>query len=131
MQRSTTDLQLVEPGVHASVAEQADEVQSAVLEGLLDVLETFALVYLPGTQRQIDQFRAACCHRLTIGNSFTNNTSDFLPCLILLRFGFEMAYMILPPFLFICRWIVQFCTIERQIKRNGGSTRLRASPRDS
>lgn len=51
-------LQLVEPGVHASVAEQADEVQSAVLEGLLDVLETFALVYLPGTQRQIDQFRA-------------------------------------------------------------------------
>lgn len=96
MQRSTTDLQLVEPGVHASVAEQADEVQSAVLEGLLDVLETFALVYLPGTQRQIDQFRAACCDRLTIGNSFTNNTSDsFLPCfLILLRFGFQMAYMV-------------------------------------
>jgi hypothetical protein len=28
---------------------------------------------------------------------------------------------ILPPFLFICRWIVQFYTIQRQIKRNGGS----------
>jgi hypothetical protein len=29
---------------------------------------------------------------------------------------------LLPPFLFICRWIVQFYTIQRQIKRNGGST---------
>jgi hypothetical protein len=32
--------------------------------------------------------------------------------------------MILPPFLFICRWIVQFYTIQRQIKRNGRSTIL-------
>jgi hypothetical protein len=31
-------------------------------------------------------------------------------------------YVVLPPFLFICRWIVQFYTIQRQIKRNGGST---------
>jgi hypothetical protein len=30
--------------------------------------------------------------------------------------------MVLPLFLFICRWIVQNCTIPRQIKRNGGST---------
>jgi hypothetical protein len=30
------------------------------------------------------------------------------------------AYILLPPFLFICRWIVQFYTIQRQIKRNGG-----------
>jgi hypothetical protein len=29
--------------------------------------------------------------------------------------------IILSPFLFICRWIVQFYTIQRQIKRNGGS----------
>jgi hypothetical protein len=28
---------------------------------------------------------------------------------------------ILPPFLFIRRWIVQNCTIQRLIKRNGGS----------
>jgi hypothetical protein len=28
---------------------------------------------------------------------------------------------ILPPFLFICRCIVKFYTIQRQIKRNGGS----------
>jgi hypothetical protein len=32
------------------------------------------------------------------------------------------TYTILPPCLFICRWIVQFYTIQRQIKRNGGST---------
>jgi hypothetical protein len=31
---------------------------------------------------------------------------------------------ILPPFLFISRWIVQFCTIQRLIKRNGGSISL-------
>jgi hypothetical protein len=31
---------------------------------------------------------------------------------------------ILPPFPFSCRWIVQFCTIQRQLKRNGGSTKL-------
>jgi hypothetical protein len=31
------------------------------------------------------------------------------------------TYLILPPFLFICRWIVQNYTIQRQIKRNGGS----------
>jgi hypothetical protein len=31
------------------------------------------------------------------------------------------ACIVLPPFLFICRWIVQFYTIQRQIKRNGGS----------
>jgi hypothetical protein len=30
-------------------------------------------------------------------------------------------YIVLPPFLFSCRWIVQFCTIQRQLKRNGGS----------
>jgi hypothetical protein len=30
-------------------------------------------------------------------------------------------YKVLPPFLFICRWIVQFYTIQRQIKSNGGS----------
>jgi hypothetical protein len=29
--------------------------------------------------------------------------------------------LILPPFLFISRWIVQNCTIQRLIKRNGGS----------
>jgi lipid-A-disaccharide synthase-like uncharacterized protein len=28
---------------------------------------------------------------------------------------------ILPLFLFSCRWIVQFCTIQRQLKRNEGS----------
>jgi hypothetical protein len=31
------------------------------------------------------------------------------------------ARLVLPPFLFSCRWIVQFCTIQRQLKRNGGS----------
>jgi hypothetical protein len=31
------------------------------------------------------------------------------------------ASYILPPFLFISRWIVQNCTIQRLIKRNGGS----------
>jgi hypothetical protein len=31
---------------------------------------------------------------------------------------------VLPPFLFIYRWIVQNYTIQRQIKRNGGSTYL-------
>jgi hypothetical protein len=30
----------------------------------------------------------------------------------------------LPPFLFICRWIVQNYTIQRQIKINGGSRSL-------
>jgi hypothetical protein len=30
--------------------------------------------------------------------------------------------LLLPPFLFSCRWIVQFCTIQRQLKRNGEST---------
>jgi hypothetical protein len=42
---------------------------------------------------------------------------------------------LLPPFLFICRWIVQNYTIPRQIKRNGGSiwegpfaTRQRSMP---
>jgi hypothetical protein len=30
--------------------------------------------------------------------------------------------MLLPQFLFICRWIVQNYTIQRQIKRNGGRT---------
>jgi hypothetical protein len=58
--------------VHASVAEQADEVQSAVLEGLLDVLETFTLVYIPGVQRQIHQFRAARRDGVIIGNLFTS-----------------------------------------------------------
>jgi hypothetical protein len=29
---------------------------------------------------------------------------------------------VLPPFLFSCRWIVQICTIQRQLKRNGGSS---------
>jgi hypothetical protein len=28
---------------------------------------------------------------------------------------------ILPPFIFSCGWIVQFCTIQRQLKRNGWS----------
>jgi hypothetical protein len=37
------------------------------------------------------------------------------------------ASLILPPFLFICRWIVQFYTIQRQIKRNGGSISLKIS----
>jgi hypothetical protein len=27
---------------------------------------------------------------------------------------------VLPPFLFSCRWIVQICTIQRQLKRNEG-----------
>jgi hypothetical protein len=31
-------------------------------------------------------------------------------------------YIVLPPFLFISRRIVQICTIRRLIKRNGGST---------
>jgi hypothetical protein len=35
------------------------------------------------------------------------------------------CYQLLPPFLFISRWIVQNCTIQRLIKRNGGSTSLR------
>jgi hypothetical protein len=36
--------------------------------------------------------------------------------------------VVLPLFLFICRWIVQNYTIQRQIKRNGGSTyRVRAA----
>jgi hypothetical protein len=30
-------------------------------------------------------------------------------------------YLLLPPFLFISRWLVQFCTSPRLIKRNGGS----------
>jgi hypothetical protein len=34
------------------------------------------------------------------------------------------AYIVLPPFLFISRSIVQNCTIQRLIKRNGGSTPL-------
>jgi hypothetical protein len=32
--------------------------------------------------------------------------------------------IVLPPFLFISRWIVQNCTIQRLIKRNGGSISL-------
>jgi hypothetical protein len=32
--------------------------------------------------------------------------------------------LVLPPFLFSCRWIVQFYTIQRQLKRNGWSTML-------
>jgi hypothetical protein len=36
--------------------------------------------------------------------------------------NYHALFTILPPFLFICRWIVQFYTIQRQIKRNGGST---------
>jgi hypothetical protein len=32
--------------------------------------------------------------------------------------------IMLPPFRFSCRWIVQFCTIQRQLKRNGGSNLL-------
>jgi hypothetical protein len=31
-------------------------------------------------------------------------------------------FLLLPPFLFISRWIVQFYTIQRLIKRNRGST---------
>jgi hypothetical protein len=34
---------------------------------------------------------------------------------------FVMYLDITPSVFFICRWIVQFCTIKRQIKRNGGS----------
>jgi hypothetical protein len=37
--------------------------------------------------------------------------------------------MVLPPFLFIGRGIVQFYTIQRQIKRNGGSSLLFSSIR--
>jgi hypothetical protein len=33
---------------------------------------------------------------------------------------------IIPQFLFISRWIVQNCTIQRLIKRNGGSIWLRS-----
>jgi hypothetical protein len=40
---------------------------------------------------------------------------------LLLRAGNNLHYVLLPPFLFISRWIVQFCTIQRLIKRNGGS----------
>jgi hypothetical protein len=32
-----------------------------------------------------------------------------------------LGNMVLPLFLFSCRWIVQFCTIQRQLKRNGES----------
>jgi hypothetical protein len=38
------------------------------------------------------------------------------------RVNFRVWLVLLPPFLFICRWIVKFYTIQRQIKRNGGST---------
>jgi hypothetical protein len=38
-------------------------------------------------------------------------------------------YILLPPFLFISRWIVQFCTIQRLIKRNGGSTPVSSATR--
>jgi hypothetical protein len=31
--------------------------------------------------------------------------------------------LVLPPFLFISRWIVQNYTIQRLIKRNGGSNK--------
>lgn len=55
-----TNLQLIEPRVHAAVAEQADEVQGAVLEGLPNELEPLPLVYLPGRERQIDQLCPAC-----------------------------------------------------------------------
>jgi hypothetical protein len=40
----------------------------------------------------------------------------------LARFVLFSIFILLPPFLFICSWIVQFYTIQRQIKRNGGST---------
>jgi hypothetical protein len=40
----------------------------------------------------------------------------------LARFVLFSIFILLPPFLFIFRWIVQFHTIQRQIKRNGGST---------
>jgi hypothetical protein len=36
----------------------------------------------------------------------------------------RIVLVVLPPFLFIRRWIVQNCTIQRLIKRNGGSTYL-------
>jgi hypothetical protein len=35
--------------------------------------------------------------------------------------------MLLTPFLFICRWIVQNYTIQRQIKRNGESNMQKCS----
>jgi hypothetical protein len=34
----------------------------------------------------------------------------------------NQCYPLLLPFLFSCHWIVQFCTIQRQLKRNEGST---------
>jgi hypothetical protein len=39
-----------------------------------------------------------------------------------LRCYYRLCIVISPPFLFSCRWIVQFCTIQRQLKRKGGST---------
>ena len=41
----------------------------------------------------------------------------------LLVLNVSNCYEVLPPFLFSCRWIVQFCTIQRQLKRNRGSIR--------
>jgi hypothetical protein len=40
---------------------------------------------------------------------------------LLFCYGYRHKH-ILPPFLFSCRWIVQFYIIQRQLKRNGGST---------
>jgi hypothetical protein len=45
-----------------------------------------------------------------------NKYSDYVVTFISIH-----SVIILPPFLFSCRWIVQFCTIQRQQKRNGGS----------
>jgi hypothetical protein len=37
----------------------------------------------------------------------------------------QLLLYILPPFRFSCRWIVQNWTIQRQLKRNGGSIKKR------
>jgi hypothetical protein len=53
-------------------------------------------------------------------------SKDSIALVIVCRTGcfskYIITFVILPPFLFICRWIVQFCTIQRHIKRNGGSS---------
>jgi hypothetical protein len=36
-----------------------------------------------------------------------------------------LVYEIFPTFLFISRWIVQNCTIQRLIKRNGGRSEVK------
>jgi hypothetical protein len=61
-----------------------------------------------------------------VGGMFSKIKLDGESITIVMDSTSEKMYLcqVLPPFLFISRWIVQNCTIQRLIKRNGGSTKF-------